>query len=312
MPLPQYALRFLSGVYEGRDVVLPSNAALVIGRTDDADLTIDDPKLSREHARISTVAGVLEIEDLESRNGTFVNGEKIKKVRLKDGDRIVIGASTMRLLPVSDPAMRTVTAVPEAHPRFAGPAEETQGPDAGDRMLGGSLSAFRLSDVLQLLGSAQKTGILTVRSDPNVARLYVRDGQIYNALLDEALPVSPRKVIYRSLGWNHGTFEFGPLGDALVGREVSSTTVGLLMEGMQHLDELVQLRPKIPPAGARVEVATPLPGLLGDLMPEELTIYQLVLHHKTVQGVVDHYPGPDLEAYTNLLNLIREGYIVLM
>lgn len=312
MPLPQYALRFLSGTFEGRDVVLPNNTALVIGRTDEADLEIDDPKLSRQHARISTMAGVIEVEDLKSRNGTFVNGEKIQKARLKPGDRIVIGASTIRLVPAAETAPRPSTPERgESRPKFTAPSEETQSSDADDRPLTGSLREFRLSDVLQLLASSHKTGILTARFDPSTARIYVRDGQIFNALLDEALPVSPRKVIYRALGWQRGIFEFGPLGDVQVGKEVSSTTVALLMEGMRQLDELTQLRPKIPPPGTRAEVATPLPGMLSDLAPEELTIYQLVLHHKTVQAVIDHYPGPDLEAYANLLNLVRQGYIAL-
>src|SRR5437899_981069 len=101
MPLPQYALRFLSGVLEGRDVALSTNAALVIGRTDEADLAIADQKLSRRHACITTTAEGVAIEDLGSRNGTFVNSQRIQKARLKPGDRILIGSSTMRLVPVS-------------------------------------------------------------------------------------------------------------------------------------------------------------------------------------------------------------------
>lgn len=68
-------------------------ATFKIGRSSQNDLKLSaDPALSRFHAEIQKVGGVYFISDLESRNGTFVNGNRIKgKVRLTSGDRIGVG-----------------------------------------------------------------------------------------------------------------------------------------------------------------------------------------------------------------------------
>jgi len=63
----------------------------VIGRARTCSLTIDDPLVSREHARIFVDPECAIIEDLGSRNGTKVNGKSIAERRLADGDRIRIG-----------------------------------------------------------------------------------------------------------------------------------------------------------------------------------------------------------------------------
>ncbi len=64
----------------------------VLGRGGKADIVLDEPSVSREHARI-TVEGEGEyfIEDLGSTNGTFVGGRPIRRARLKDGDRVQVG-----------------------------------------------------------------------------------------------------------------------------------------------------------------------------------------------------------------------------
>ena len=71
----------------------------VIGRGSDADLRINDPGISRQHAevRVSGQGVVLhaEIVDLGSTNGIVVNGHKVKRALLQDGTRIEIGSTRM-------------------------------------------------------------------------------------------------------------------------------------------------------------------------------------------------------------------------
>lgn len=63
-----------------------------IGRATRADFILDATLVSRVHCRLtSTADGRLQIEDLDSTNGTFVNGKKIARAELKDGDEIGIG-----------------------------------------------------------------------------------------------------------------------------------------------------------------------------------------------------------------------------
>ncbi len=63
----------------------------VIGRHEDCDIHIDNLGISRTHARLIKEGASYVVEDMNSSNGTFVNGEKTDRKLLADGDQIVIG-----------------------------------------------------------------------------------------------------------------------------------------------------------------------------------------------------------------------------
>jgi len=70
--------------------------SLTMGRSPQAELRLDDDGISRNHARIRSETGRSWVQDLDSRNGTFVNGERITSdVELKDGDKIQVGRGTV-------------------------------------------------------------------------------------------------------------------------------------------------------------------------------------------------------------------------
>lgn len=76
---------------------------LVLGRGDDLPARIDDRGISRHHARVHRLLGEWCVEDLESTNGTLVNGVKITRVtRLRDGDRIQLGETTLLKVALQD------------------------------------------------------------------------------------------------------------------------------------------------------------------------------------------------------------------
>jgi pSer/pThr/pTyr-binding forkhead associated (FHA) protein len=68
---------------------------ILAGRAPTADLRIDDPRVSRLHARIEMRDDGVYVEDLGSRNGTTVNGELSESRRLAAGDEIGIGAASI-------------------------------------------------------------------------------------------------------------------------------------------------------------------------------------------------------------------------
>lgn len=73
------------------------NGSLCIGRAHDNDLAIDVPTVSAHHARIYTYLLASYIEDLNSTNGTYVNGKRVKRHVLKPGDVIRLGTYELTL-----------------------------------------------------------------------------------------------------------------------------------------------------------------------------------------------------------------------
>ena len=70
--------------------ILPGSIKTV-GRAAGADFIVDAALVSRLHCRLTAGATELEVVDLESTNGTFVNGERAARATLKNGDRLGVG-----------------------------------------------------------------------------------------------------------------------------------------------------------------------------------------------------------------------------
>ncbi len=119
-------LRVVSGPNAGQTVDVDEE--IVIGR-EDTDIAIDDEEMSRRHAVVRRHANRLQVEDLGSTNGTFVDGTRIAEPTLLGGGaEIKVGMTVMvveGVLPVSDSsgdiAPRNVTRVSQAIPEGAPP-----------------------------------------------------------------------------------------------------------------------------------------------------------------------------------------------
>jgi hypothetical protein len=83
----------LSLVRPGETIALCDG--LRIGRNDDNDVVIADGRVSRHHARIVADGGGFAIEDLQSSNGTFVDGAQVQHARLQAGSSIVVGETVL-------------------------------------------------------------------------------------------------------------------------------------------------------------------------------------------------------------------------
>jgi pSer/pThr/pTyr-binding forkhead associated (FHA) protein len=76
---------------------LEVNESIVCGRSSEADVKIDDPLVSSKHCRFSLKNDRLEIIDLDSKNGIYLNGIRIDQCELFIGDEIKMGGATLRL-----------------------------------------------------------------------------------------------------------------------------------------------------------------------------------------------------------------------
>jgi pSer/pThr/pTyr-binding forkhead associated (FHA) protein len=91
------SLEVLNGTAEGKKILFTEDLQEVdIGRDPKCVLPIDDPVISRHHAKLIRKWGGIVLLDLNSRNGCFVNNEKISEKLLRDGDKVMLG--TIKLL----------------------------------------------------------------------------------------------------------------------------------------------------------------------------------------------------------------------
>ena len=70
-----------------------SKRKVVIGRSKDADVRIDDPNVSRRHAELQQEGATWWVVDLDSTNGVEVQGRRVKRLKLEDGTRFTIGST---------------------------------------------------------------------------------------------------------------------------------------------------------------------------------------------------------------------------
>ena len=70
---------------------LPPGSVKSIGRSPDAEFIVDAALVSRLHCQFTATADSLQVKDLGSTNGTFVNGNRVTSAQLFDGDRLSVG-----------------------------------------------------------------------------------------------------------------------------------------------------------------------------------------------------------------------------
>ena len=301
----QWVLRFISGKYQGGEFPLRPHREIVIGRSSELDMVLVEDMVSRKHAKILTDDKNVTIQDLGSTNGTFVNGEKVRSCEIKDGDRILIGTSIIKLVAMAGETPSSITEN-EARSRLAVAANKR--PTA--KSMSGSIEEIPLPDLLQLLSTSRKSGVLVVRSDWGTGKIYLRKGQIYFASIDDSFNTGPRKAMFRMLAWQQGFFDLEPPDERAVLEELQDSTEGLLMEGMRQLDEYRMHSEKLPPQTATLAVPHPLESKLRDLSPEELDVFQVALGAETVRALFDECSHTDLVIAEKLKMLLDKGYLV--
>lgn len=111
--LPHYVLRGVSGALLGRHY--PVAGETVLGRSPECTLCIDAKRLSRSHARLTPMTEGLRVYDMDSTNGTFINGRRVRVGTARPGDEIAFDDLRFQLL-APRRSLHRAQARPEAEP----------------------------------------------------------------------------------------------------------------------------------------------------------------------------------------------------
>ena len=120
-----------------------------LGRSSQNDVCLVDPILSRHHCRISFHGGVLSVEDLDSANGTLVNGDEVKTAELHNGDTVTIGDTVLRV------RYAAAAAVESQESNVESPVD----PDTQDSSPGGEVAPEPLIDLGPAPGDCPKSEV---------------------------------------------------------------------------------------------------------------------------------------------------------
>jgi hypothetical protein len=301
------ALRFISGKYQGGEFPLEEDREIIVGRSSDLDMVLVEEMVSRRHARIQLTNGHISIDDLNSTNGTFVNGERVTHAELQEGDRVLIGSNILKVVTTDG------TAASANDADAASQVSRSVGRRTEEARMSGDLEEIPLPDLMQLFGSSRKTATLIITTETHVGRIHLNEGLVRAVEMETAtgdpLPISGLKAIYRMICWERGVFELTPRDSRSFENPLDASVQEVLMEGFRHKDELVQLGPKLPELGAPLRPPSPMTAPLRDLSPVHLDLFQAVLNTGTLEGVYDSTELADLDAAQKLLDLIQRGYV---
>ena len=90
-----WILRSDGGEEEPFTFRMPLNAVRTIGRSSGAQFIVEASLVSRLHCQLAASADALQVKDLGSTNGTFVNGKRVETAKLEEGDRLGVGRVTL-------------------------------------------------------------------------------------------------------------------------------------------------------------------------------------------------------------------------
>jgi hypothetical protein len=293
------AVRFLSGRLQGGVVPIRPGRQLLIGRQPGADLLLAEDLVSRRHAVLTYDGREVILEDLGSTNGTQVNGTRVTRIRLEEGDRILVGQTIFTIegsAPSSPAAATQIDLLLRKELGLPTPTSAIQG----------RLDEVPLADLLQLVSTTRKSGVLELRGPNGEARIEVDRGLVVGCTMEGRDEQAPLKVLFRVFQWTAGHFELDPREPSATPRTpLLPSSDALLLEAARQLDEIQRLRASLP---NRLEVTDAIPPIALD--PADREIYDLVARFGDLDQILDASPLPDLKVAERLAALHERGAVV--
>ncbi len=179
------------------------------GRGSDTNLRLASDFVSRQHANLHVAASQVRVTDLESSNGTYINGARVVGEGVaKPGDVLLVGDFALRI-----------------HARNA-PALSATPPDGA---IAGNLLEVPAATLLRWIAVLKKTAVLALTSPPLRSEITFAHGHIAEVVVDTRKTRDPIQALNAILRWK-GTFEVTPTSEApaslLLGLDAVLPSVG--------------------------------------------------------------------------------------
>ena len=174
--------------------------------------------------------------------------------------------------------------------------------------LQGSLSELPLPDVIQLVSVSGKTGAFEIRGEQASGRIYLRDGQIVDAMVGNLRGDS---AVYEMAIWSEGTFSFDP------GKESGQVTIhmsnaSLMMEAARRLDEWRVLSRKIPSLDLVPYFTSREHGAdQVTLSPQEWILVTRIDGERSIEGIAAELKWAPFDVSKLLFGMITTGLVAL-
>ncbi|MFO1022893.1 MAG: FHA domain-containing protein [Planctomycetales bacterium] len=188
-----FVLKLLSGHYKGKTIQLPDRE-VIIGRERDCYIRLFSAEISRHHCRLKMSREGLTIEDLNSSNGTFLNGQQIAEATaLKSGDCFKVGPAEFQVCSIK-PTRRDPDSVDESEiANWLAEQREGSSTDLGTTVINAIQAATTAAAAAKPPSSHEMARVEPSSSTP-IPKPNLRLEKVYQSLHEEAQDIIRRHL----------------------------------------------------------------------------------------------------------------------
>jgi sulfur carrier protein ThiS len=295
---------------------LSESSRATIGRHESNDLQLVSRTVSNYHAEIVLDDEGLLMRDLDSTNGSHLNGKKVAEHRLKNGDRIRIGNHQMTVhLERLDDQKQGFFRYRRNPESFAvgtkGKIISTRAtsPRAKKTLQVDNPHDLSLADLLKILTTNAKSVVLELWKGEEKGRVYIQKDKIIHAKYRGA---EGEKALCRFFGWQDAEYEIVEFSNSSeVNRTINLPADTLILEGMSQMSELARLISELPPLEVPLALKEDCTLPVSAHSAAEIEIYMSIIRHRTIAAVLEETPMTDCRALRLIRALIKKGVFAL-
>jgi hypothetical protein len=174
--------------------------------------------------------------------------------------------------------------------------------------LQGSLSELPLPDVIQLVSVSGKTGAFDIQSSDSEGRIFLRDGQIIDAVVGQ---LRGDGAVYEMAMWSQGTFSFNP-GEETDQVTIRMSNASLMMEAARRLDEWRVLSRKIPSLDlVPYFTSRDQSGDQVTLSPQEWVLVTRINGESSIEEIASELKWTPFDVSKLLFGMVTNGLVAL-